>query len=547
MPGELFLSRRDGQVWAALRHDGRTIELHCERAVEQPQFGQIIKARVSKVVPGIQSAFLELGESRNGFLHATDLLLPGEVPEGLGEEPAPDAPPDPAPRLFKRRRAGRAAIQDRLKPGRDLLVQISREAVGSKGARVTCYLTLPGRLLVLFPQLGIRSVARRIEDETERQRLREITQRLPGESMGFVARTAAAGADEPALRADAQLLLERWQQIVKDVESLSAPALVYRELDLPLRLLRDLSSQAMERIVVDDREMFDRVREYLAAVGPELVGRVELYAEAEPLLDRYELSQDFDKATRPRVWLKSGGYLVIEQTEALVSIDVNTGKFLGVQRLEDTVLRTNLEAAVEIGRQLRLRDLGGIIVIDFIDMQTTDAQRQVTEALEQAMRADRARTKIVGFSELGLLQLTRKRTRVGLSGTLTRACPACSGQGRVKHADARLELMAAALKTASSAEWLARLDAAQVPCAPILSREEVLTNEQVVANELIVESDHPHAGRMRQPRPAARFESTPAQIRRPAPMLGEHTDMVLDELGLSVTEIASLRSDAVVA
>jgi len=437
MPGELFLSRREGQIRAALREDGRTVELHCERLVQQPQFGQIIKARVSKVVPGIQSAFLELGESRDGFLHATDLLLPGEEPETLDDQPQGGEALEPPrgealePR-FKRGRARRPPIQDRLKVGRELLVQVSRESVGSKGARVTCYLTLPGRLLVLFPQLGIRSVARKIRDDAERQRLREIMRGLPGDTTGYVARTAAAGADESTLRAEARLLFERWQEITEEVDSLPAPSVVHRELDLSRRLLRDLSSHAMERIVIDDRETFDRACDYLAAVSPELVGRVELYVADEPLLDRYALSRDFEKATRPRVWLKSGGYLVIEPTEALVSIDVNTGKFLGQQRLEETVLRTNLEAAAEIGRQLRLRDLGGIIVIDFIDMDSVDARRQVAEALAAAMRADRARTKIAGFSELGLLQLTRKRTRLGLSDTLMRRCPTCSGVGRVR-------------------------------------------------------------------------------------------------------------------
>jgi ribonuclease G len=435
---ELFISRLGGQLWSALREDGSVVELHVQRGRDDAPVGRIIKARVTNVLRGIQSAFLDVGTERGAFLHAGDLVLPGEVlnapVDTNGGGDAADLPPD------SRATNGRAGttrrptlpIEDRLKVGRELLVQVSRERMGTKGARVTAFLGIPGGRLVLLPRASNRGVSRRIRDDAERERLSEILSRLPGDEVGYVARTAAAGATEQELRADAEALTQEWCEIQDRAATLPAPSVVYREADLLQRLMRETPRDGLQRIVVDDRKDHAQVLRYLREREPQLADRVSLYSVAAPLFESQGLHLEIEKALRPRVWLRSGGYLIIEETEALVCVDVNTGKFVGQRDLEQTALRTNLEAGKEIARQLRLRDLGGIIVIDFIDLETEENRTKVVEELRQQLRADPARTKIVGLSELGLLQLTRKRTRPAVGTLLTRACPLCAGHGRIK-------------------------------------------------------------------------------------------------------------------
>jgi ribonuclease G len=430
-------------TWAALRENGATVELRVEREGERGAVGRIVKGRVTRVLPGIQSAFLEVGTGRDAFLHVGDLILPGETPaeppaetdldlsppgdeDGEeGEDLVREGPPTrPAARM--------GPIEDRLHEGQEILVQVAREGIGTKGARVTCFVALPGRYLVYMPQLAFRGISRKIADDDERSRLRAILDSLPVSPGGFIVRTAGEGADESAFRADAEMLHAEWEVIEARAAACHAPLVVHTELDLLLRLLRDAPRDGLDRIVLDDRDFHDRAIAYLSALAPALAARVRLHPGPVPLLESHGIGQEIEKALRPKVWLRSGGYLVIQQTEALVSIDVNTGKFVGSSRPEETVLRTNLEAADEIARQLRLRDLGGIIVVDFIDMETPENRRHVLEALEVALRRDRARTKVVGLSDLGLVQLTRKRTRPGVGTSLTRSCPLCGGHGRVK-------------------------------------------------------------------------------------------------------------------
>jgi len=313
-----------------------------------------------------------------------------------------------------------------------LVVQVAREAFGGKGPRVTCFITLPGRYLVHAPQAPFRGVSRRIHDPAERQRLRDILEALPAASGGFIVRTAGSGAAAQAFAADARFLVSTWSSIEARIASSPAPSVVHTDLDLFLRSLRDAPSGSLSRVVVDDERMHRAGREYLGETDPQLAARLHRHLGPESLFDATDVSVDIDKALRPRVWLSSGGTIVIEQTEALVSIDVNTGKFVGSRRPEETVLKTNLEAAAEIARQLRLRDLGGIIVIDFIDMDRPEHRHLVMEALEKALERDRSRTKVVGLSELGLLQLTRKRTRLGIGAIMTRECASCLGSGRMK-------------------------------------------------------------------------------------------------------------------
>jgi ribonuclease G len=438
---ELLVSRLGGRTCTALREDGVVVELRVEDQGEGLPAGRIVKARVSKILPGIQSAFLAVGGDRDAFLHAADLLVPGESRPIPPPEPDPSLDDDVLPdtdddaivlRRPRRNAVAAAPIEARLKEGRDLIVQVTREALGGKGPRVTCFVTLPGRYLVYSPMEAFRGVSRRIVDPEERQRLRDVLAALPSGAGGFIVRTAGEGAPAPAFEADAAFLVRTWQAIQSRADATPAPALLHADLDLFLRSLRDASAERIARIVVDDPEMHRAARDYLGKLDPVLASRLKLHAGSQSLFDASGVTQEVDKALRPRVWLKSGGTIVIQPTEALVSIDVNTGKYVGSKRPEETVLKTNLEAADEIARQLRLRDLGGIIVIDFIDMDRPEHQRQVIEALEGALAKDRSRTKIVGLSELGLLQLTRKRTRPGFGSALTRGCPICAGVGRLK-------------------------------------------------------------------------------------------------------------------
>jgi ribonuclease G len=415
MPSELFVSRLGEWLWAALREDGVTVEFYPPPAGEIARVGRILKARVSSVVPGIQSAFLDIGSDREAFLHVNDLLLPGEKSTPAdGDRPPAGAPP----------------IEDRLKVGRVLLVQVARERLGSKGPRVTCFLSISSRHLVLSPFRPRRAVSRRVEDEAERERLVAILERLPGGDVGFVARTASAGAPEAVLAAEAEMLLASWKRVQETAAMARSPSVIQRESESLLRLLRDAPCDGLERIHVDDDADRELALGFLRDADPELAGRVRLHTGAVPVIE--EILEEIERSLQPRVELTTGGYLVIEETEALISVDVNSGRFLEPRTMEETALRTNLEAAGEIARQLRLRDLGGIVVVDFIDMEREENRLSVVEAMEQALRRDRAPTRVIGLTELGLLQLTRKRTRPGLSETLTRRCLLCEGQARVR-------------------------------------------------------------------------------------------------------------------
>lgn len=433
MRSELFVSRFAGRTWAVLREDGDAVELRVDDG-QNGIVGRLVKGRVTKVLPGIQSAFLDIGLDRDAFLHVADLLLPGEtgVIEPAGMEDLADL--SAVRTILRRRPADRVPIQDRLQAGRDLLVQIDRDAIGSKGARVSCHVALPGRFLVHLPQTAIRAVSRRIREAGERERLKTIVESIPMPG-GFIVRTAGAGAGEEAFRADARWLADRWRRIEDEAGRGSAPAVIHQDLDLLLQLLRSAPREGFETIWVDREAEYSRAVDYLRNLDPAMAASVRLHTGDLPLFEAHGLDDVIERAMRPRVWLKSGGYLVIEPTEALVSIDVNTGKYVGGKHPEETILKTNLEAAAEIGRQLRLRDLGGIIVVDFIDMQRSESRHQVTEALPAALKSDPARTRIGGLSEFGLLQMTRKRTRSGFASLLTRSCPRCHGLGRIRRSE----------------------------------------------------------------------------------------------------------------
>jgi ribonuclease G len=328
-----------------------------------------------------------------------------------------------------------APIEERLTKGQELLVQVSKEPIGSKGARVTANISLPGRYLVHMPGTDHVGISRRIEDPEERDRLRDAVESERSGQDGFIVRTACEGMTKREIRDDVRFLTRLWAHVQQTAEGATAPALVHRDLDLILRVLRDLFTADVERLVVDDAAEYARIREFAEAVMPQLVPRVHLYGGTTPLFEQHGVETKISRALERRVWLKSGGYLVIDQTESLTTIDVNTGRYVGKKDQEETVLRTNLEAAKQVVHQLRLRNIGGIIVIDFIDMEKLANRRKVFDALQEAVRADKARSTILQISELGLVQMTRKRTRESLGQLLLEPCPHCDGLGRLRSAE----------------------------------------------------------------------------------------------------------------
>jgi len=365
-----------------------------------------------------------------------------EVTEAEPTEPAPAraerrTPPRPRRRQPRHERK-QVAISELLREGQEILVQIAKEPIAKKGARITSHIALPGRFLVYMPTVEHLGVSRKIDSDTERSRLRKLIQKIHAEedvpSGGFIVRTAGIGAKEEDLRADARYLVRTWQEIRQSAEKTKAPALIHRDLDLVQRILRDQLAEDFTAIRIDSEDEYQRVVEFVNRMQPKLVKRVKLYTRDEPILEQYGVQGEIDKAIKPRVWLKSGGYLVINQTEALVSIDVNTGKFVGrgATRLEDTITRTNMEAVEEIARQIRLRDLGGIIVLDLIDMEERRNRQRVMQTLQEALRRDKSPTKVLSFNDFGLVIMTRKRVKQSLERTLCAPCSYCQGAGLVK-------------------------------------------------------------------------------------------------------------------
>ena len=423
MAREIVINATKHESRIAVLDEGQVVELWVERNRHRTIVGNIYKGRVTKVLPGMQSAFVELGLERDAFLYVSDVV---EDFEEYDSESSDDLTLDEAPRP-------EASISDLLREGQEILVQVSKDTIAGKGARITSHITLPGRFLVYMPTVNHVGVSRRIENEEERQRLKQMleTIRPPG-SGGFIVRTAGEGHNEEEFRADMKYLIDSWEQIRRRAEKTSAPALIHYDLDLVLRTIRDVLTPEFKTVWVDSVEQYQRIVEFLDQIQPGLVSRVRLYRREEPIFDEFGIEAEIAKALNSKVWLKSGGYIVINQTEALVAIDVNTGKYVGKKNLEETVFRTNLEAAKEIVRQIRLRDLGGIIVLDFIDMEDLANRAALFEAFENEIKKDRSKTKILQISELGLIEMTRKRVRQSLERSLTQPCPYCSGSGRIK-------------------------------------------------------------------------------------------------------------------
>ena len=411
--------------------DGNLLtELYVEREGRRSIVGNIYRGVVTNVLPGMQAAFVNIGLAKDAFLYAGDYTANlADDDRDLGRDGEEDdvevAEPDS-------RVPTTAPIEALLRKGQEVLVQVSKESLGTKGARVTSFVSLPGRSIVYMPQARHVGVSRRIRDEQERDRLRGIVKGLRPPSGGFIVRTVAEGKGEEDLRADIQFLGRLWTQIQGRFEAARAPSLLHEEVDLTFRVVRDLFSPEVDEFLVDSPAAYDKCVQFASSLVPQLASRVKLYDRDTPIFEATGIEKEIEKALRRRVWLKSGGYIVIDHTEALVAIDVNTGKYVGKRDFEETVLKINLEAVTEIVRQIRLRDLGGIIIIDFIDMERPDHRDQVFRALTRVLAEDKARTNVLEISELGLVEMTRKRVRQSLQSLFCAPCPTCKGSGVVK-------------------------------------------------------------------------------------------------------------------
>ncbi len=394
----------------ALLENGKLVELDIERPLQYRVVGNLYKGTVANVLPGMQAAFVDIGLEKNAFLYVDDISTDWDE-----ESPPPSG----------------NSIDKLLKVGEEIMVQVIKEPYGSKGARVTGQITIPGRYLVLVPGADYIGVSKRIESQAERDRLRREVENLKPEELGLIVRTVAEGVDREVMAQDLQFLVQLWNRILSRFQQKVAPAILYQDLSLTCRIARDLFVEDFSSFMVDNEHEYDKVREIVDYISPHLKSKVKLYREDEPIFERYGVEKEIEKALARQVWLKSGGYLVFDETEALTVIDVNTGRYIGRRNLADTILRTNLEAAEEIARQVRLRDIGGIIIIDFIDMSIEEHRRKVLDKLNNSIKNDRTKTYVLGLTNLGLVEMTRKKVRQDLSEYLQQPCPYCSGSGRV--------------------------------------------------------------------------------------------------------------------
>ena len=422
MANELIINVKQQETKVALLEDRVLAELYIERTKDRGIMGNIYKGKVVKVLPGMQAAFVEIGLEKAAFLYVSDVYGGVEDYEEMGLQG------EEIPSYFN----PSSQIEDLLSEGQEVLVQVSKEPLGTKGTRITSHITLPGRYLVLMPTVDHIGVSRRIRDERERRRLREIVLAIKPPSGGFIVRTASEEAEPDEIRYDMEFLLRVWNNIQKKRESSTAPSLIPSDLTMVLRVIRDILSPQVNRIVIDSKEEFENIISFITTYMPKQKYEITLYEKEEPIFDSYGIEMEIDKILGRKVWLKSGGYIVIDMSEALVAIDVNTGRYVGKRNVADTILKTNLEAAKEIAYQLRLRNIGGIIIIDFIDMEREGDREKVYQAFEEAIKKDRQKTNIFKISELGLVEMTRKRTRENISRILGETCPYCEGAGLVK-------------------------------------------------------------------------------------------------------------------
>lgn len=418
MSEELLINVAPTETRVALVENGVLQEVYIERPQRRGLVGNIYKGKVVRVLPGMQAAFVNIGLERAGFIHAADIAPLDENGMEARQTEVPD-------------------IRNLVHEGETLVVQVTKDPIGTKGARLTTHLSISSRYLVYMPKTEHIGISTRIEEDAERERLKSLVESAMADHQGegrggFIVRTVAEVATEEEIRADVPFLFQMWENLSASFAKAAVPSILHEDLPLFLRTLRDLVKPNLEKIRVDSREVFARMNEFSHQYSPEIAGLLEHYPGERPLFDLYGVEDELQRALETKVPLKSGGYLVIEQTEAMTTIDVNTGAFVGHRNLEETIFKTNLEAATMIARQLRLRNLGGIIILDFIDMKDSEHQRQVLRTLEKMMERDHAKTSITGVSELGLVEMTRKRTRESLGQVLCEPCPVCEGRGRLK-------------------------------------------------------------------------------------------------------------------
>lgn len=432
---QLVVNVSEHEVRVAHLEDGTIVELFINRQDDSDISGNIYKGRVQRVLPGMQAAFVDIGLEQAAFLYVDDIVGSSEEPfrQRFPEDEENGDPDDEATSSAGRSSPERGSrkIEELIVEGQDILVHAAKSPMGTKGARVTTHASLPGRFLVLMPFSDHIGVSRRIEDEAERTRLKAMVADIRNDRFGYIVRTAGEGVQIDKIEHEMQFLKELWNSIQRRFERAPSPSLLHQELDVSLRTVRDLLTQEADKLVIDSREGYQAVIEFLDTFMPAMKSSVDLYEDTEPIFDAYNLEGDISRALRKKVWLKSGGYIVIEPTEALVAVDVNTGRYVGKHNLEETILKTNLEAVKEIAYQIRLRDIGGIIIIDFIDMEKKANREKVFNALREALLRDRSKTHVLPMSDLGLIQMTRKRIKKSLTSMLCEPCFYCEGEGHL--------------------------------------------------------------------------------------------------------------------
>ena len=449
MSHSLLVNVTPQETRVALVENGLLAELYVERRKGQSIVGNVYKGKVLRVLPGMQAAFVDIGLDRAAFLYVGDVqtniknvylgeevesepliatseasahsieMSVGDLADGGGISPETHEP------VYQ-------PIQNLLQEGQELNVQVTKAPIGTKGARISSYISLPGRHLVLIPTVDHIGISRRITKEAERDRLKNMVEKLKAPGVGYIVRTVCEGKDEEKIKEDMEYLLKVWEEIKERSESSSAPSLIHNDLDLILRATRDLFTANIDRLIVDDQSEYSNLKKFIETYLPRLKDGLELYQGNEPLFDAFNIEADISRALGSKVWLKSGGYIIIDQMEALTAIDVNTGRFVGKKNLEDTILKTNLEAVREIAIQIRLRNIGGIIIIDFIDMIKKTNRDKVFNSLQEGLQKDRARTNILNMSDFGLVEMTRKRTQESLVRSLCEPCPYCEGKAYIK-------------------------------------------------------------------------------------------------------------------
>ncbi|MGQ9630428.1 MAG: Rne/Rng family ribonuclease [bacterium] len=424
---EIVINVAEYGIRVAVMENNKLMEVFIDQENHEKLVGNIYTGRVTSILPGIDAAFVDIGLDRNAFLYVSDVASTcGEYEEMMGRDYNTGYDEDEIYKIDPKP----VSIEDMLRINQTILVQVVKEPLGNKGPRVTSHIAFPGRYLVLTPTVSHIGVSRRIEDDEERERLRELIERIrPSNNIGFIVRTEGEGKCEEDFLADMNFLLGVWQRVKKRAAHSPTPYLLHRDLDIIFRTIRDLFTESVDRLIVDSPKEYERIVEFLSTCLVNMVPKVHLYDKKEPIFEAYGIEKEIESSLKRKIWLKSGGFIAIDQTEALVAIDVNSGRNTSKRNPEETALSTNLEAVDEICRQLRLRDIGGIIVIDFIDMSKKENRRAVLKALEEALKRDRSQTKIVQFTELGLVEMTRKRARKSLSSIVSQPCPYCEGRG----------------------------------------------------------------------------------------------------------------------